>query len=74
MKAIARTPLDAIRAQEEEEKRSKETIVQLEASNATLVYELMMKDAAISNLESQHSSLESQHSSLLYELMMKGVL
>lgn len=67
MKAIVQTPLEQIRQEEQNEQRSKQTVSQLEAANAVLSYEVMMKEAAIANLQSQYSSL-------VYELMTKGVI
>lgn len=67
MKAIVQTPLEQIRQEEQNEQRLKQTVSQLEAANAVLSYEVMMKEAAIANLQSQYSSL-------VYELMTKGVI
>lgn len=67
MRPIVQTPLEEIRQAEQNEKQLKETVVQLEAANAVLSYEVMMKDAAIADLQSQHSVL-------VYELMTKGVI
>lgn len=67
MKPIVQTPLEEIRQAEQSEKQLKETVAQLEATNAALSYEVMMKEAAIEDLQSQHSVL-------VYELMTKGVI
>ncbi|EGQ21302.1 HTH-type transcriptional activator AmpR [Sporosarcina newyorkensis 2681] len=67
MKVITQTPLDTIRAEEQTRAQLRETISRLEEDNATLTYELMMKDAKI-------SVLEAGQAELIYELMNKGVL
>lgn len=51
-----------------------EKVEQLEAINAQLAYESVMKDLKIEELSSNQEELSSNQAELTYQLMMKGVL
>lgn len=67
MKPIVRTNLEQIRQEEQSKEQLIDGVAQLQASNATLTYELMMANA-------ENADLRAQHSGLVYDLMQKGVL
>lgn len=67
MRVIAVKPLHEIRQEESLEKELKSTIGRLEEDNAQLVYDGMMKELKIEQIENEQAGL-------IYELMQKGVL